>query len=112
MKKTYRLYAMPYNAETVGAAEKERFSRVAADYVLIYTAKRVKNAVQVTEAEAHRLSGSERQWLFDCNTALLAEETKRHSGEILQNLSEKLDKLESALAAQKEIEERRNGADG
>ena len=110
--KTYRLYAMPYTLETAQDAEKERFSRVTADYVLIYTAKRRKNCAEITEAEAHRLSKAERQWLFDCNTALLAEDAKKRSGDIMKNLSDMVDRLETALAAQKELEERRDRADG
>ena len=101
----YRLYALPYTSETVRTAERERFSRIAADYILIYTPKRRIDGVEITKAEAHRLSAPERRWIYDCNTALIAEQTRRHETEILQDLSDKIDKLEISLRKQREIEQ-------
>ena len=101
----YRLFVLPLNEETVRKAEQARFSRITVDYVLIYKAGTMKNAVEVTEAEAHRLTEAERRWLLDCNLALIAEKTKENMGGVLQSLSEKVNALETALKKQKEMEE-------
>ena len=103
--KKYRLYALPATEETVRKAEKARFSRITVDYVLIYKIGRMDNAVEITESEAHRLTEAERQWLQDCNLALIAEKTKDNMSGILMSLSQKVDALEKALAAQKLKEE-------
>lgn len=103
--KKYRLYALPYTVEAVRTAERERFSRIAADYILIYTHRKRADGVEITNTEAHRLSAPERRWLYDCNTALIAEQSRRQQGEILQSLSDKIDKLEISLRKQREIEQ-------
>lgn len=101
----YRLYVLPTTDETVRTAEKMRFSRITADYVLIYRTGRMQNAVEVTESEAHRLTEAERRWLLDCNLALISEKTRENMGGVLKSLSEKIDALEIALEKQKQIEE-------
>ena len=103
--KKYRLYALPMNEESVRKAERERFSRITGDYVLIYRTGRMSKAVEVTESETHRLTEAERRWLYDCNMALIAEATHENMGGVLQSLSAKVDALEKALAEQKEAEE-------
>ena len=105
MKKRFRLWALPYGPEAMEAAYRERFCRVGADYVLIYAARKPKlPCAEVTEQEAHRLTGAETKWLLDCNLTLIAEETQRRSVEILADMSRKLDELEAALKRQQEIE--------
>lgn len=111
-KKKYRLYALPTTDETVRRAEKERFSRITVDYVLIYKpGKPVKDAAEITDAEAYRLTEAERRWLWDCNVALIVDATKENMGGIMQNLSEKVDALEAALEKQKQAEEAAKSGD-
>ena len=106
MKKVkYRLYALPLTEENVRKAESKRFSRITVDYVLIYNAGLLRGGVEITEAEAYRLTEAERRWLRDCNLALIAEKTRENMGGVLQSLSEKVNALEEALKKQKEIEE-------
>lgn len=106
MKKHYRLWALAYSAEAMEEAYRQRFSRVGADYILIYSAKKPKlPCAEVTEDEVFRLTGAEGRWLQDCNVTLILEETKRNSGEMLKDLGRKIDALETALRQQREIEE-------
>ena len=104
----YRLFALPYTAETMKEAERERFVRATADYILIYTNKRKKpeNCAEITENEVYRLTGPETMWLYDCNVALILEETRKNAGAVAQNLSDRLDELEAALKRQRENERR------
>ena len=104
----YRLYASPYSAEALKNAERERFVRATADYILIYTTRRKKpeNSVEITENEVYRLTGPETMWLYDCNVALILEETRKNAGAVAQNLSSRLDELENALQRQRENERR------
>jgi hypothetical protein len=104
-KKRYRLWALAYTTEAVEAATRQRFSRVGTEYVLIYTTKKpALPCAEVTDDEIHRLTGSETQWLADCNTTLIFEETAKKGPEIMRSVSEKLDALEAALKRQKQIE--------
>ena len=103
--KKYRLFALPATDESVRRAEKERFSRINIDYVLIYKTGTVRDAAEITEAESHRLTEAERRWLYDCNLALIAEATKNNMGGILNNLSQKVDALAAALEAQRKAEQ-------
>lgn len=94
--KTYRLYALPLNSDF---DVNERFIRINGKYILIYTEKEyTENAVQITDNEAHRLSTAESDWLFRCNSTIIAEEMVDRKEEIASALAESLDKLELALA--------------
>ena len=105
-KKKYRLFALPTTEENVRRAEKERLSRITVDYVLIYkSGKPVKDAAEITDAEAYRLTEAERRWLFDSNLALIMEESKNNVDGIMESFSKKLDALEAALEKQKQAEE-------
>lgn len=104
-KKHYRLWALAYTQDAVEAATKQRFSRVGTEYVLIYAAKKPRlPCAEVTEDEVHRLTGAEMQWLTDCNTTLIFEETARQGTAIMQSMTDKIDALEKALKRQKQIE--------
>lgn len=99
----YRLFALPFAIESAKAATGQRFSRISSGYVLIYTdGEAPHNSAEITEEEVGRLTKQDARWLYDCNVALLAEETKAHEKEILASVKEQLDKLEEALAAQME----------
>lgn len=105
-KVKYQLFAMLVNNASIAVCEKERFCRITPSYVLIYTKrKRVANAVKITESEIGRLTESDERWLWDCNSALLAEEVGRRTPEIIRDLSRKMERLEEELKAAKEREE-------
>ena len=97
----YRLFALPFSADSVKAATGERFSRISSGYVLIYTdGKSPEGSAEIDEGDISRLTRQDERWLFDCNTVIIAEETKAHETEILANVKERLDRLEDALMAQ------------
>lgn len=96
----YRLFALKYGRSAMEIASRERFSRATPDYILIYSDQDgPEGAVEITEAELGRLSASDSQWLFDCNAALISEETERRMPEILAELSRKLEALGAELEA-------------
>lgn len=111
VKKTaYRLFALPMSAEAVQTAQNERFSRVCAGYALIYTTNSIKGGVEISEEESRkRLSPVETEWLFDCNTAILADEMKRSEKQILASLSQRVTALEANLAEAKRKEKAEHG---
>ena len=98
-KVIYRLYAMPTNNETAALAQENRFCRVTAAYVLIYTADEIETgkAVEISEDEVDRLASADRDWLLGCNLTLIAEDAKAREKEISAALSEKIEQLEKAL---------------
>lgn len=98
----YRLYAMPLGEESVSVATRERFSRIAERYVLIYTtAEQPTASAEIEAKEIKRLSAADEKWLFDCNIVILAAETQKHQAELLDSLSKKIGRLEKALAEEK-----------
>ena len=114
-KKVYRLYALPLTAENIALAAKERFSRATPSpepgYVLIYseTGTPICGAVEITENEVSCLSGGDSRWLFDCNTAIIAEEIKRHEEEVVKDMAFRMEALESELRKRKEELDRKEG---
>lgn len=111
LKIVYKLYAMELNEDNMKTATKWRFSRGTIapfpGYILIYTDKEAPNgAIEITEATANRLSEEDESWLLDCNMLILAEETEKRKPEILKELNERVEMLESVL---KEKTEETNG---
>lgn len=105
-KVKYQLFATAVNEASIALCEKERFCRITPAYVLIYTRKkRIANAVKIGENEIERLTESDERWLWDCNSAILAEEVRRRTPEIIKDLSEKMERLEAELKTAKEREE-------
>lgn len=103
LKISYKLYALDANKDGVEAASRERFSRITPFYALVYVSgEPPEGAVEITRSETHRLSEKDEQWLLDCNTAILAEEMKKHESEIAADMKERLERLEKALRAEKE----------
>lgn len=105
-KTTYRLFAMPVNAESVEVAEKSRFARITPFYLLIYTdGAMAESAAEITESEVERLTSADRDWLLGCNMVLLAEDAKKREKEISASLGEKINRLEQALEEARKREE-------
>ena len=100
-RKKYRLYAMPVKNENIQDAQTERFSRITPEYVLIYTRHVKKDLPEITDKNIKVLSDSDRQWLSDCNMALIGEEVSRGSNEFVAEMSRKIAELEKALVKEK-----------
>lgn len=95
--KRYRLYAFPVREEYIELAQKERFARICADYILIYAAKTQRGGVQVTKRDLHLLTEADESWLRDCNLILLVEQGRRQRGATLADVARRLDALEQVL---------------
>lgn len=103
LKITYKLYALTIDRDGIKTASEQRFSRITPFYILIYTDKEApKDAIEIGEAELHRLTAADEQWLTDCNVTILLEETKKHEAEIAADLAKRMEKLEAALKVEKE----------
>ena len=96
----FRLCAMPTTAEATATIEGQRFSRITADYTLIYTAdeKTPEEWVILSDGDAGRLTPEDRRWLNDCNAALIAEEAARQRPRIIRKLADLLDDIERNMA--------------
>lgn len=102
-KTVYRLYALAYNEESVKAAMVNRFSRISGGYVLLYTdAEELENSVEIGEADAYRLNPREREWLKECDLAILAEEVKANAEKIAEDMRRRVARLEAALREEQE----------
>lgn len=83
--------------------EGQRFSRITADYTLVYTDKKSpKGGVRLTDADAHRLTAADRRWLDDCNAVLISEAIARDKPRILSRLNELLNDIETNIRKQEE----------
>lgn len=116
-KGMYRLWALSMSeqsmAKSLAAAAEARFSRVNADYVLIYAQKKPKlPCAEITEKDVRRLTKAEAQWLLDCGYTLFSEAEKKNGGNLAQSIGEKMDALEAALRRQKAIEDAEQNEDG
>lgn len=107
-----RLYAGPTTAEATARTKGYRFSRITAFYILIYTDKEPpKSFIEITEDEAHRLTTADRQWLNDCQTALVLEHVQREKPKIVDKLNELLNIVESITNNERAKEGKANGAE-
>ena len=103
-KPAVRLYAGPTTAEATAWTEGYRFSRITAAYTLIYTEKPAPNGfIELDESEAHRITAADRQWLTDCQTALVVEHVQREKPKIVSRLNDLIE-LAEALERKKREE--------
>lgn len=95
----YRLYAARVTGETVALAEKERFVRITAGYMLLYrtTAPKKMQTVEIKGADLKRLTERDRLWLADCIAAALADGVKKNRADTQKRLNELLDAWEREL---------------
>ena len=110
-KAVFRLCAIPTTAEATAEIEGQRFSRITADYSLVYTADDPvpEGWLILTEEDAGRLDSDDRRWLNDCNTCLIAEEIARQKPRIVRRLADLLDEIEKNLNQTEEGEGADNG---
>lgn len=96
----FRLCAIPTTAEATAEVEGQRFSRITADYTLIYTDDDPipESWVILEDGDAGRLTAEDRRWLNDCNAALIAEEAARQKPRIIRRLADLLDDIERNMA--------------
>lgn len=116
MAATYKLYAAEVNRDTVEKAEKERFSRVTAAYMLLYRRTKPRDipSIEVKGADLKRLTEGDRLWLADCIATLLGEAARERKQTTAQRVNELLDAWEEELRrTQEELDkEARGGDDG
>lgn len=97
-KPSYKLYAMEATYDNVLVATKEKYYRITADYILVYSAGEApENSVEFTDDDSVRLSDSEMQWLFDINVELLQEQIAKETPQIVERLSAYLNQLEKGV---------------
>ena len=105
MATTYKLYTAEVSRMNVEKAERERFSRVTANYMLLYRRTKPRHipAVEVKGNDLRRLTESDRLWLADCIATLLGEAAGRRQETVAQRVNEML------TAWEKELQKTREG---
>ena len=105
MATTYKLYAAQVSRLNVEKAERERFSRVTAKYMLLYRRTKPRHipAEEVKGDNLRRLTESDRLWLADCIATLLGEAAGRRQETAAQRVNEML------TAWEKELQKTREG---
>lgn len=98
--KKWKLFALPPTEENLEKAEKSRFCRVTADYILIYAEE--SKGVEITGENRKRLTDWDRRWLADCRMILDAEQLKQRAKVSSGELLDYLDALEEALKREAE----------
>ena len=106
---------MAVNTDSMALAQKERFARITPEYILVYVKRRMTGLPEITEKNTDIMSDKDRQWLRDCNMALIGEEVAHGRNDFISEMSRKVEELERALVRQKELvendAEQRNGRD-
>lgn len=104
MAREYRLFAAPVNPETIRKAADERFSRMTADYILIYRTRkpRALPCVEVRGSDLNRLTERDRAWLKDSILVILTEAAARSRDETRERMNVLMDNLEEALREEQE----------
>ena len=104
-KIVYKLYAVRTNDAVIDAVSDIRFTRITANYTLIYSddAQIMGNTLPLIKytiiegEEASRLSAADKDWLMNCNFTIIAEEAIKNKELVLQNMADALDVLAEEL---------------
>lgn len=101
-EQVYRLYALSVTQNAVEIAMKERFSRIAPGYILIYTAdEKPEHSAEINGADIRRLTKADEDWIMLCAAALLRERLDAAAPQSMENLSRMIDELSEALDAER-----------
>ena len=104
-KIAYKLYAVRTNDAVIDAVSDIRFTRITANYTLIYADDEqimgkalplIKYTI-IEGEEASRLSAADKDWLMNCNFTIIAEEAIKNKELVLQNMADALDVLAEEL---------------
>lgn len=104
-KIVYKLYAVRTNDAVIDAVSDIRFTRITANYTLIYADDEqimgkalplIKYTI-IEGEEASRLSAADKDWLMNCNFTIIAEEAIKNKELVLQNMADALDVLAEEL---------------
>ena len=100
-RQTYRLYALLANTDNIEYASTQRFHRITACYVLVFTNEEMPaDAREISADEANHLTPYETAWLRDCALAIALEAVQ--SEDTAAKTMTMLDRIEKALQAQAE----------
>lgn len=99
----YRLYANNVTDFNITIAEKNRFNRITADYLLVYTPDKMKNWPEITDDTVNILTDTDRKWLFECNMILISEEMAKEGSDFGVDMQRTIDELEKALKREREL---------
>lgn len=100
-QEAYKLYALEATYDNVLLAMKEKYYRITAEYILIYTSGDAPpNSVELQESDAGRLNDSEKQWIFGINVKLLQDKISQETPAIVQRLNELLKAIEERVVVE------------
>lgn len=105
MKEVYHLYKISSTQRNMKELAGERFTFFGTQGGYLYKngACPVLGYRELGEEESRKELGMEETaWLYECNVALLAEETLRRSKEITEDIEKRLDEWETILKQGKE----------
>lgn len=105
-KKKYVLYALELTDENLQIVQDKRFYRITSQYILLYEINLpFTNYTHIGDSEMGYLSDADKQWLLDCNMAIIAEETIKKQDKIAASMGQMLERFEKALQSEKSKEE-------
>lgn len=110
----YRLFAAPVSTENVRRAASERFSRITAEYILIYRKTKPKNlpCAEIRGEDTAQLTEHDRVWLKDSILVLLAEAAAKTQEQSKARMNELIGSLEDALREEQERLNKETDNDG
>ncbi len=94
----FRLYAMEPTEENIACAFREEYHRITPEYVLIYTRRGQKSALELSGEDLLSLSDMDWMWLQECNVEILEKFVSEHEDSLKKSrdrfASELLDELQ------------------
>lgn len=97
----FRLYAMEPTEENIAYAYKEEYHRITPEYVLIYTRRAQKCALELRGEDLLSLSDMDWMWLQECNVEILEKFVSEHE----DSLKKSRDRFASELLEELQREE-------
>ena len=99
--KTYKLYALLTNNESIQYASEHRFHRITSCYVLVFTNdEKPAESIEISADEANHLTPYDISWLRDCALTIALEAVQ--SEDTAAKTMTMLERIEKALQAQAE----------
>ena len=101
--KKFCLYALPVDIGNKIYAEQCKFSRITAQYVLVYTDKKLEDLkhIEIMEDDFYRLSADDRAWLWESVCTIMREMLEENKLESDSKMNDMLDRLEKALESER-----------
>lgn len=102
-KIVYRLFALEFSKRNAERATKEKYHRITPGYILIYSRKGIKDALEISGSDLLELSDSDWLWLQDCNLSIMEQFVSENEESVLKSQERFVDEFLEELEKEETV---------